>query len=130
MDRLTVDTTQRGFRDVFFSHGWRVAFSNTDGLGNTKDTVHKMERHMETEEAFVLLQGTVHLVTAGTEEFPQELTSLQLEPNSVYIIRKGEWHVAVFEEESSALIVENEAESYSISFTLTPEMRRTINTLC
>ena len=64
MDRLTVDTTQRGFRDVFFSHGWRVAFSNTDGLGNTKDTVHKMERHMETEEAFVLLQGTVHLVTA------------------------------------------------------------------
>lgn len=85
---------------------------------------------METEEAFVLLQGTVHVVTAGTEEFPQELTSLQLEPNSVYIIRKGEWHVAVFEEESSALIVENEAESYSISFTLTPEMRRTINTLC
>ena len=130
MDRLMVDTTQRGFRDVFFSHGWRVAFSNTDALGNTKDTVRKMERHMETEEAFVLLQGTVHLVTAGTEEFPQELTSLQLEPNSVYIIRKGEWHVAVFEEESSALIVENEAESYSISFTLTPEMRRTINTLC
>ncbi len=130
MDGLTIDTTQRGFRDVFFSNGWRVAFSNTDSLSNTKDAVRKIERHMETEEAFVLLQGTVHLVTAGTEQFPQKLTSLQLEPNSVYIMRRGEWHVAVFEEESSVLIIENEADSYSISFELTPEMRNAIDTLC
>lgn len=130
MDKKTIDTTERGFRDVFFSHSWRVAFSNTDALGNTKKAVRKIERHMETEEAFVLLQGIVHLVTAGTEQFPQKLTSLQLEPNSVYIIRKGEWHVAVFEEESSVLIIENAADSYSVSYELTPEMRNAINTLC
>jgi len=55
-----------------------------------------------------------NLGIAGTENLLQRLSILQLEPNSVYIITKGKWRIAVFKEEPSVLVIGNEPDSYSI----------------
>lgn len=121
MQEKVIDSEQHGFRDVFFSKGWRVSYADYDPKGNDIASVHKMERHLETEETFYLLKGNVCLVTAGKGEEIGPLEGHSLEEGTLYVVDKGEWHVGVFHSGSSILIVENEKESLSISKHLGPK---------
>jgi hypothetical protein len=74
-----------------------------------------MEKHLETEEVFSLARGTVYLVTGGKGACIGPLEVQKMEKETLYVIEKEEWHVAVFQQGAAVLIVENEAESASIS---------------
>ena len=115
MHEKKIDLEIHGFRDVFFSKGWRISFSDYNPSSNDVSSIHKMEKHLETDEVFFLIRGTAYLVTGGKGECIGRLDVQKLEKETVYIIEKGEWHVAVFQQGAAALIVENEAESLSRS---------------
>lgn len=121
MQEITTDLGTHGFRDVFFSKGWRVSFADYNPLSNDVSTIHKMEKHLETDEVFSLQRGTVYLATAGKGEHVGPLVVRRMQGETLYVIEKGEWHVGIFQQGAAVLIVENEAESLSRSAELDGE---------
>ena len=115
MQERKIDLETHGFRDLFFSSGWRVSYADYNAASNDVSSIHRMEKHLETDEAFSLIRGTVYLVSGGKGECIGPLDVRKLEQETLYVIGKGEWHVAVFQQGAAVLIIENEVESPSKS---------------
>ena len=57
------------------------------------------ERHLETDEAFILLEGQAILY--------EEENCYEMEKNKIYNVKKGLWHHIVVTEGTTVLVVEN-----------------------
>lgn len=87
------------YRAVVSSGGWRVALLNH---GERFAVKGPLERHLKTDEAFVLLDGAVTL-WIGAEETP-----VRLEPFAVYCVKAGVWHRVTTVPGTRCLVVEND----------------------
>lgn len=84
------------FKAVMQFEGWKI------GLLRHSDRFSKieiMERHNETDEAFVLLEGDATLYV--------EEDSVKMEKCKVYNVKKGEWHHITVSCDATVLVVEN-----------------------
>ncbi len=90
--------TGRGYDRTMIFKTWCVAFLTQDDE-YTKNTY--MERHMETDEVFVLLKGEATLYI-GLDRTPVEM-----EPCKLYNVTVGTWHNIVCSADASVLIAEN-----------------------
>lgn len=91
--------TGAGYEPTMHYGAWRVALLNyTDKF----DHITYLERHMQTDEVFVLLAGKAKLIL-GLEK--QEVT---LEPQRIYNVRRGAWHAIKTSPDAQVLIVEND----------------------
>ena len=99
IDILEFDGDNYGKLTSFES--WRVAMIN---YGNRveKENLYRMERHMLTDEVFVLLEGEATLIVGDNEDL------YPMEKNKVYNITKAEWHAIFVSKDAKILIVENE----------------------
>lgn len=88
-----------GYRSVMSYGAWRVAFLNH---AQTFKEVKKLERHMESDEVFLLLSGEAILFIG------KELTQVRMEKNKVYNVTAGTWHAIVVTPDAQVFIVENE----------------------
>ncbi len=79
---------------------WVVALCNPAARFTEAGRTY-LERHMETDEVFVLLEGSAYL-TIG-----KEMTRVDLEPGKIYNVKKGIWHSHIMTEGTKLLIVEN-----------------------
>ena len=59
----------------------------------------RLERHLLTDEAFILLDGKATLYT--------DKESVVMQKNTVYNIPKAEWHHIVVSEDATVMVVEN-----------------------
>lgn len=85
---------------------WRVALMNyTPDL--TPDQIHRMQKHTETDEVFVLLQGRCILFLGEGEERVTRVYAVDMELNKLYNVKCGAWHSHTFSEDAKVLIVEN-----------------------
>jgi len=78
--------------------GWRVAFLN-HGDNFAKPTY--VERHLETDEVFVLLEGVATLLIG------RDRREVAMERNKLYNVRKGVWHQIVTVPGTRCLVIEN-----------------------
>ena len=85
---------------------WRVAYLR---YAERFDRITYLERHLETDEIFVLLQGKAVLLHGVNIE------KTQMELNKIYNIPKGEWHNIKVSEDALILIFENSDTSKSNS---------------
>lgn len=83
---------------------WRVAYLNF-GDKFCRENFERLERHMESDEAFILLEGEAVLVTG------EELFETKMEKHKLYNVPKGVWHHIFTVPGTSVLIVENEDTS-------------------
>lgn len=79
---------------------WVVALCNPAERFTEEGRTY-IERHMETDEVFVLLWGSAYL-TIG-----KEMTRVDLEPGKIYNVKKGVWHSHIMSPDAKVLIVEN-----------------------
>ncbi len=96
----------RGFSPLIFFNGWRVAVLNHQAA-QERGNVPFLERHHETDEVFVLLQGPATLLLGGCGETPAAIEALALTPGRVYNVPRNLWHAVLTEPQSKLLIVEN-----------------------
>lgn len=90
-----------GFCKVVHGGEWCIAFLNF--AEKFKDgSISYLERHLETDEAFILLSGEATLII-GTD-----MKKIKLEPCKIYNVKKNVWHNIIMSESSSLLLVENE----------------------
>lgn len=80
---------------------WRVAYLNS-GEEFSEEGFKKIERHNETDEVFVLLEGKATLIIG------EELNKIEMEQHKLYNVPKGVWHHIFVYEQTRVLIVENE----------------------
>ncbi|WP_341877788.1 hypothetical protein [Defluviitalea saccharophila] len=71
------------------------------------DHIATMQKHTETDEVFVLLEGDCTLFTGGDGEKIGEIKAWHMEPLKIYTVKKGVWHTHTLSKNTSVLIVEN-----------------------
>ena len=94
------DHTEAGYARKAEYDAWVVALCNPAERFTEAGRTY-IERHMETDEVFVLLEGSAYL-TIGLE-----MTRVDLEPNKIYNVKKGVWHSHIMSPDAKVLIVEN-----------------------
>ena len=85
-----------GFAPVLQSGEWKIGLL---GYSERFARYAESERHLLTDEAFVLLEGEATLHTDEGETY--------LEPLKVYCVPAGEWHHITLSREGKVLVVEN-----------------------
>ncbi len=69
--------------------------------------LNTMQKHDETDEVFVLLEGNCTLFTGGNQDVITEVDTIAMEPLQLYNVKKGTWHTHTLDREATVLIVEN-----------------------
>ncbi|MBR0359944.1 MAG: cupin domain-containing protein [Clostridia bacterium] len=80
---------------------WRVAYLN-HGKAFVEENFEKVERHNDSDEVFILLQGKATLIIG------EELNRIEMEPHKIYNVPEGVWHHIFTTEGTSVIVVENE----------------------
>ena len=127
----TLRYDENGYKSLVFFENWRVALMN-DGPKTTLEGLSYFQKHDETDEVFVLLEGRCVLLMAGFGDNPGEISAVDMEPGSMYNVKKGAWHTHYFAPNTKVVIVENAdtvPENSPIS-NLTDEQRKIIAELC
>ena len=89
-----------GYMPLTAYGSWRVAIINAcERL--REENLRRMERHLGTDEVFILLEGEAALyIGAEKKRFPMEIGKL-------YCVKCGEWHCISMASGAKAAVVEN-----------------------
>lgn len=91
-----------GYKRIFEFESWTVAVINYSENFN-EDNFVRIERHNETDEVFVLIDGEGTLVVGTTDN----LTKVKMEKGKFYNIKKDAWHHIFLDKDAKVVIVEN-----------------------
>lgn len=92
------DYNGEGYDRTLVYNTWCVAFLN---YADRFDKITYLERHLLTDEVFVLLQGTAELLIGKKSE------TVKMEPFKIYNVKAGVWHAIRVSRDAKVLIVEN-----------------------
>lgn len=87
--------------------GWRVAIINYSGIFD-KSNFYRVEKHLLTDEAFILLKGAATLIICGSGAEPGELETFKMLSGRIYNVKKNVWHHIIVSKDACVLVVENE----------------------
>ena len=84
------------FKVMVKSDGWKIGFLR---YSERFSSFGVLERHMKTEESFILLEGSATLY--------ENHEPCEMEKCKVYTIGRGVWHHIVVSEDATVMVVEN-----------------------
>lgn len=119
-----------GYTPMIDYNTWRVAILRyCDEL--LVENIKTMQKHNETDEVFVLLEGNCTLFVSGDRDRVGEITAYRMEPLKLYNIKKGVWHTHTLDKNATVLIIENKDTSAinSPTILLTDEQRAYLKSL-
>lgn len=90
--------SEEGFKPLVVFDAWRVALLNHS---EKFSKITYLERHMETDEVFVLLAGTATLYIG------EEMQPYPMEQGKIYNVKKASWHQIIVSTDAKVLVVEN-----------------------
>ena len=120
--------TGSSYRPMVDFEAWRVALLRYDDT-LVPEKMPYFERHPETDEVFVLLEG--QCILFWSEESSVDLSTVKAEamqPGVVYNVRQGSWHTSAASRDALVLIVENQdtEDENSDFYPLSPEERNQV----
>ena len=89
------------FKAVVSNEKWKIGLLR---YSERFSCVSCFERHLKTDEAFVLLCGDAALYIKNQDGIVVET---KMELNTVYNVLKGEWHHIVVSRDATVLVIEN-----------------------
>jgi hypothetical protein len=116
-----------GYQPLVDFGEWRVAILRfLDHL--QPDRIDAMERHTETDEVFVLLQGQGVLLLGGRCAQVDGIATQVMERGKIYNVKCNAWHSILMSRDASVLLVENrDTDIHNSEYTgLSPDQRRII----
>lgn len=84
------------FKVLMQFEGWKIGFLR---YSERFSKFSRLERHNETDEAFILLDGSAVLYT--------DTQKTEMKKRVLYNIPKGEWHHITVSEDACVMVVEN-----------------------
>jgi mannose-6-phosphate isomerase-like protein (cupin superfamily) len=104
-----------GLKRAVESGSWFVAIKNWKPA-NDIDGFDMLERHLETDEVFVLLDGACTLLVDGSAaDDASDIGCVAMEPMKVYCIPKGVWHNTITSRDAKLILMENSDTSMANS---------------
>lgn len=100
----------QGMSRVYENEKWTVGVKNWKPM-NDISGIDRLERHNETDELFVLLQGKCTLVFANDNHDGIMIDYVRMEPFKVYNIPKALWHNTITEQNTKLLLIEDSSTS-------------------
>lgn len=95
-----------GFKPLVSFESWRVAVLRyMDKLH--PDKLVEMERHITTDEVFILTRGKAMLVLGGNQPSVREILPVIMDPGEIYNVKKNTWHTIILSRDAHIIIVEN-----------------------
>ncbi len=95
-----------GYKPLVDYGSWRVAILCFEN-GLLRGQQSSMERHMETDEVFVLTQGEGTIILGGNAGEIGALAIQRMEIGKIYNVKCGAWHTLALSRDASLVIVEN-----------------------
>lgn len=92
--------TEPGFKEQIDYNGWRVAIANYMPSLEIQN-INFLERHLKTDEVFVLINGNAGLLVGVDKE------RIKMEPGKLYNVKAGTWHRIYMQAGAKVVIVEN-----------------------
>jgi len=119
-----------GYQPLIDYGAWRVAILRWE-QSMQPDKIDFMERHTQTDEVFVLLNGQATLILGGNSNRVDSIQPQKMEARKLYNVKKNVWHTVVMSKVATILIVEesNTGVDNSEYYNLTPESRKQIRDL-
>jgi len=103
-----------GYKPVIDFETWRVAILNySESL--CSEHITSMQRHNETDEVFVLLNGRCILFLGQGDDTVTRVFAEDMKPATVYNVKRGAWHTHTLSADAMVLIVENRDTTYDNS---------------
>jgi len=95
-----------GYQPLIDYGEWRVAILrwHDDML---PENIEKFQRHNETDEVFVLLNGKCILFIGDGSDQLTEIHAVDMQPLKLYNVKRGTWHFHTVSDDAVILIVEN-----------------------
>ena len=119
-----------GYRPMIDYQTWRVAILNYCEELETPN-LKTMQKHMETDEVFILLRGSCTLFTGRSMEKIGNIEATIMEPLKLYNVKRGVWHTHTLDREGMVAIVENKdtSDANSPTIELSAKQREQIHLL-
>ncbi len=96
-----------GLKRVVESGTWFVGIKNWKPSNDAAE-FDSIERHLETDEVFVLLEGACTLLVDATKDHNgKEIQCIVMEKNKVYCIHSGVWHNTITSKDAKLILMEN-----------------------
>ena len=95
-----------GYKPLIDYGSWRVAvlkYCEELEIQNIKS----MQKHNETDEIFILLDGNCTLFTGGKGDTINELDKIAMAPFKFYNVKRGVWHTHTLDSQGMVAIIEN-----------------------
>ena len=96
-----------GYRPLIDYGAWRVAILRWD-KSMLPEKLEYMERHMQTDEVFVLLNGQATLILGGNLSKVESVYQQVMENGKLYNVKRNTWHTVMLSRDATILIVENQ----------------------
>ncbi|RPJ14591.1 MAG: hypothetical protein EHM30_10020 [Desulfobacteraceae bacterium] len=105
---------KEGYSPLVDYESWRVAVLNFSN-DLLPQNIKAMQRHNETDEVFVLLNGRCILFIGDGDKEPIDIYAENMEPFKIYNVKKSVWHTHTLSRDAKVLIVENRNTTYENS---------------
>ncbi len=96
-----------GFQPLVTTATWRVAMLRCTWITFSQPGSDNLERHILTDEVFVLVKGRGVLIIGSNGNQASDLVPQEMEIGVVYNVRDNTWHTILLSLDASGLIVEN-----------------------
>jgi ureidoglycolate hydrolase len=96
-----------GYMSLVSYGTWRVAvLKYLDEL--QPDKIKTMERHLSTDEVFVLVKGKAQMVLGGNHANIGDLSYYPLAIGEINNIKQNTWHTIILSKDAHLIIIEND----------------------
>ena len=103
-----------GMTRVFENAKWMVGIKNWKPMNDIAN-INCLERHNETDELFILLNGKCTLLFANETEGGLKIEAVPMQPLKVYNIPRGLWHNTVTRHDTKLALIEDSSTGPSNS---------------
>ncbi|HXP96168.1 MAG TPA: hypothetical protein VN809_05615 [Telmatospirillum sp.] len=110
-----------GLKRAIESDSWFVGIKNWKPANDAAE-FDMIERHMQTEEVFVLLEGgCTLLIDHSAKNDHSDIRCIPMERNKVYCVPRGVWHNTITSKDAKLILMENRntsnenSEMYTLS---------------
>jgi mannose-6-phosphate isomerase-like protein (cupin superfamily) len=95
-----------GMARVYENNKWTVGIKNYKPANDIAN-IDCIERHNETDELFVLLDGSCILVYAYEKSGVLVFSAVKMEKNKVYSIPQSLWHNTITSQDTKMILIED-----------------------
>lgn len=106
MNIEVMEFSGEGMSRIYENKKWMVGIKNWKPA-NDINGIDFLERHNETDELFVLLQGHCTLLYANENGQNLDIKTLKMEPFRVYSMPAGLWHNTVTRKDTKMVLIED-----------------------